>query len=227
MEGGSSVRADVLEVVSRHVQLVLVEPVLVVAGFQQLVAEAAIPIGKLELGADVLTRLLLLQCPFLPQVCAHDRVEVAVRLGASGHGGRWRAIELSGSVLICRLWDGFYALQVSLTLLQSTIIRSAQTYPAADGGLTFSCLSRLSLRRCLPFSWGLAVRGTKAVYHESASYILAQFGCWRGSCLWTANTTTPASTCRSSVMLVGVQRMAPVWIGASLAVNCGESLERH
>jgi hypothetical protein len=35
------------------------------------------------------------------------------------------------------------------------------------------------------------------------------------------------STCRSSVMLVGVQQMVLVLIHASLQVKCGESLERH
>jgi hypothetical protein len=49
---------------------------------------------------------------------AYDSVEVAVRLGASGHGGSWRAIQLPRSFLFRSLGDAFCALDVSLSLLQ-------------------------------------------------------------------------------------------------------------
>lgn len=50
---------------------------------------------------------------------AHDVVEVAVRLGASGHGGRRGAIDDVGLVL-CGLGDGFYALDVSRAFLHDS-----------------------------------------------------------------------------------------------------------
>jgi hypothetical protein len=146
------------------------------ARLQQLVADAAIPLGELELGAQLLLRLLLLQRALLPHVRAHDGVEVAVRLGAAGEGGGRRAIELARRVL-CDLCYGVCALDVSLALLQRN---SSETLPrthSAEGGLTFGCLRRLTRRLWLlaGFSCAFAVRGTKVLNHESPS-MLSQRG---------------------------------------------------
>lgn len=90
---------------------------------------------------------------------------------------------------------------------------------AADGGLTLSCLSRLSLRRCLPFSWGLAARGTKALYHESPSYIFAAIGgVWILARRSLAEADTQAS--RRSSVYVSWGRIALTVSG--LAEACGE-----
>lgn len=85
-------------------------------GFQQLVVDAAIPLDQFELCVQILLRLLLFQCLLLLDVCPHYAVEVAVGFGASSHRGWWWAIELAGDIL-CRLFNGFCALDVSLTLL--------------------------------------------------------------------------------------------------------------
>lgn len=86
------------------------------ACFQQLLVDAAIPLGKLELSAQVLLGLLFLQSPLLFHVRPHHRVEVAVGFGAAGDGGGRRAIELVRYIFY-RLFNGFCALDVSLTLL--------------------------------------------------------------------------------------------------------------
>jgi hypothetical protein len=95
--------------------------------FQQLIVDAAIPLGQLKLCIQILQRLLLLQCLLLPDMCPHYRVEVAVGFGASSHGGRRRAIELAGSIFY-GLFNGFCALDVSLALLsqESSIMLDLQ-----------------------------------------------------------------------------------------------------
>lgn len=71
--------------------------------------------------------LFLLSLPLFLQMCPHYRVEVTVRLGSSSHGGLRRAIVLFDGLLY-GLGDAFYALDVSLALLQKeqSIL---QTYP--------------------------------------------------------------------------------------------------
>lgn len=49
-------------------------------------------------------------------MCPHYAVKVAVGFGAASDGGRWRAIELARDIFY-GLFDGFCALDVSLTLL--------------------------------------------------------------------------------------------------------------
>lgn len=74
--------------------------------------------------------------------------------------------------LVYGFFDSFCALDVSLDLLQILSSEKFERTHAAEDGLTFGCLSSDSRRVCLGFSLGFAVRGTKAVYHESPSYIL-------------------------------------------------------
>ena len=130
-ESGGGVSDDGVEVGSGKVQLFLVELVFLVAGIKKLVVDAVVPepsapapgllrndspLCKFQLIADVLSRLLTLQLPLLLQMGAHDVVKVAVRLCASGHGGRRWAIDAS-RVVLYGLGDGFYALDVSGALL--------------------------------------------------------------------------------------------------------------
>jgi hypothetical protein len=145
-----------------------------VARFQQLVVDAAIPLGKLELSAEILLRLLSLERPLLLHMRPHDRVEVAVGLGATGHGG-WRGtIELAGDLLY-RLYNGFCALDVSLTLLPQPLSIMLPIPYAGRMQLTLGCLSSETRRLCLLlFSGAFAVRGTNALYHESPSYMVAE-----------------------------------------------------
>jgi hypothetical protein len=148
-------------------------PVFIVARFEQLFIDIVVPLGQLKLGGEILLRLLLLQGPLLLYMRPHDGVEVAVGLGASGHGG-WRgAIELPRRFLY-RLCNGFCALDVSLTLLpQQLSIRLAIPY-AGRMQLTLGCLSSETRRLCLLLlSGAFAVRGTNALYQESPSYMVA------------------------------------------------------
>src|SRR5690349_13045344 len=98
-------------------------------------------------------RLLPLQCLLLAQMGAHDRVEVAVRLGPAGDGGRRRAGDGGGGFLY-GVVNAFCALDVSLTLLQRHSSDLLKRTHAADGGLTLGCLSSDSRRPCLLFSTG-------------------------------------------------------------------------
>jgi hypothetical protein len=145
-----------------------------VARFQQLVVDAAIPLGKLELSAEILLRLLSLERPLLLHMRPHGRVEVAVGLGATGHGGWWGTIELAGDLLY-RLYNGFCALDVSLTLLPQPLSIMLPIPYAGRMQLTLGCLSSETRRLCLLlFSGAFAVRGTNALYHESPSYMVAE-----------------------------------------------------
>jgi len=88
------------------------------AGIQELVVHTAVPLHKLQLVADGLLGFLPLNVPLLLQMRPHDIVEVAVRFGASGHGGRRRPTGLLVHDVLYGLGNAFYARDVSLALLQ-------------------------------------------------------------------------------------------------------------
>lgn len=87
------------------------------ASLEQSLGDCAIVLNEVELGVDIFARLLLFQRLLLLEVGTYNGIEVTVGLGSPGDGCRRGAGELVGSLLY-RLWDGFCALDVSLTLLQ-------------------------------------------------------------------------------------------------------------
>jgi hypothetical protein len=87
------------------------------ASFQQLLVDPTIPLGKLELGAEVFLRLPLLQCLFLLQVGPGNGIEVAVGSGTPSDGGGRGAMKLSRRLFEDTCY-GFCVRDVSLALLQ-------------------------------------------------------------------------------------------------------------
>jgi hypothetical protein len=100
-----------------------------VAGVEQLVVDAAIPLHKFQLIANRLSGLLPLDHPLPLQMGAHHVVEVAVGFGAACHGGRGRTAGLLVDDILCGLLNAFYARDVSLALLQTRQSILVPTHP--------------------------------------------------------------------------------------------------
>lgn len=163
------------------------------------------PLNKVQVVGQCLPLSFALELLLLLQMGAHDIVEVAVGLCASGHGGRRRAIDELGLVL-WGLDDGFYALDVSGARLQhSESIHVHTTYPFQDGGLTLGCSRRDSRRRCLGFSTGLTARGTNEEYQEASSYMAVLYFAGREySELWPLHSPRPRTLCGTRLAKVGL-----------------------